>query len=67
MWGGREGTEYDGSKDLLAAHQRYAEGIDTVAGYLNAATRSIPVCTTGGQDAASVIAGWGPDVTYWLR
>ncbi|MFE5774583.1 xylose isomerase [Brachybacterium sp. NPDC056505] len=34
MWGGREGAEYDGSKDLLAAHQRYAEGIDTVAGYI---------------------------------
>lgn len=34
MWGGREGSEYDGSKDLLAAHQRYAEGIDTVAGYI---------------------------------
>src|SRR5690606_12124607 len=34
MWGGREGAEYDGSKDLFAAHQRYAEGIDTVAGYI---------------------------------
>ncbi len=43
----------------------------TVAGYLAAATRSIPVPGGGGaadgQDAASVIAGWGPDVTYWLR
>lgn len=39
----------------------------TVAGYLNAATRSIPVPGADGQDAASVIAGWGPDVTYWLR
>ena len=39
----------------------------TVAGYLNAATRCIPVRTADGQDAASVIAGWGPDVTYWLR
>jgi len=34
MWGGREGTEYDNSKDLYTAHQRYAEGIDTVAGYI---------------------------------
>jgi xylose isomerase len=34
MWGGREGAEYDGSKDLKAAHDRYAEGIDTVAGYI---------------------------------
>ncbi len=34
MWGGREGAEYDASKDLWAAHQRYAEGIDTVAGYI---------------------------------
>ena len=34
MWGGREGSEYDSSKDLYAALQRYAEGIDTVAGYI---------------------------------
>src|SRR3954447_19784134 len=34
MWGGREGAEYDSAKDLYAAHQRYAEGIDTVAGYI---------------------------------
>jgi xylose isomerase len=34
MWGGREGTEYDNSKDLYDAHERYAEGIDTVAGYI---------------------------------
>ena len=34
MWGGREGAEYDAAKDLWAAHQRYAEGIDTVAGYI---------------------------------
>ena len=34
MWGGREGVEYDSSKDLLAALDRYAEGIDTVAGYI---------------------------------
>jgi xylose isomerase len=34
MWGGREGTEYDNSKDLHSAHARYAEGIDTVAAYI---------------------------------
>ena len=34
MWGGREGAEYDSAKDLYAAHQRYAEGIDTVAAYI---------------------------------
>lgn len=34
MWGGREGAEYDASKDLYAAHQRYADGIDTVAAYI---------------------------------
>ncbi|WP_157361904.1 xylose isomerase [Haloechinothrix halophila] len=34
MWGGREGTEYDGAKDLHAAHERYAEGIDTVAAHI---------------------------------
>ncbi|NMR19278.1 xylose isomerase [Cellulomonas fimi] len=34
MWGGREGAEYDAAKDLKAAHDRYKEGIDTVAGYI---------------------------------
>jgi xylose isomerase len=34
MWGGREGSEYDGSKDLHAALDRYREGVDTVAGYI---------------------------------
>ena len=34
MWGGREGAEYDGSKDLHAALERYKEGVDTVAGYI---------------------------------
>jgi xylose isomerase len=34
MWGGREGAEYDAAKDLFAAHERYAEGIDTVAAYI---------------------------------
>ncbi|NKY40951.1 xylose isomerase [Cellulomonas septica] len=34
MWGGREGAEYDSAKDLKAAHDRYAEGIDTVAAYI---------------------------------
>ncbi|XBH20771.1 xylose isomerase [Jonesiaceae bacterium BS-20] len=34
MWGGREGTEYDGAKDLHAALDRYREGVDTVAAYI---------------------------------
>ncbi len=34
MWGGREGAEYDGSKDLYAALDRYREGLDTVAAYI---------------------------------
>ena len=34
MWGGREGAEYDTSKDLYAAFARYKEGLDTVAGYI---------------------------------
>ena len=29
MWGGREGTEYDSSKDLHDAFSRYKEGLDT--------------------------------------
>ncbi|AZI59131.1 xylose isomerase [Nakamurella antarctica] len=34
MWGGREGAEYDGSKDIHAALNRYREGVDLVAGYI---------------------------------
>ncbi len=34
MWGGREGHEYEGSKDVKSALDRYAEGIDTVAAYI---------------------------------
>lgn len=34
MWGGREGSEYDGSKDIAAAMDRMREGVDTVAGYI---------------------------------
>ena len=34
MWGGREGAEYDSSKDLNAAFERYKEGLDAVAGYI---------------------------------
>jgi xylose isomerase len=34
MWGGREGSEYDGSKDLNAALERYREGVDSAAGYI---------------------------------
>jgi xylose isomerase len=36
MWGGREGAEYDGSKDLYGAFERYKEGLDTVAGHIKA-------------------------------
>ena len=32
--GGREGSEYDGSKDVNAALDRYREGVDTVAGHI---------------------------------
>jgi hypothetical protein len=56
---------------LIPDWPRVAERWDavhlTVAGYLAAATRCILVRTTDGADAASVIGGWGPDVTYWLR
>jgi xylose isomerase len=33
LWGGREGSEVDGAKDLKAALDRYREGIDTLAAY----------------------------------
>ncbi len=34
FWGGREGSEYDGAKDVQAALERYREGIDLLAGYV---------------------------------
>jgi xylose isomerase len=33
LWGGREGAEVDGAKDLKAALDRYRESIDTLAQY----------------------------------
>ena len=36
FWGGREGSEYDGAKDVQAALDRYREGIDLLAGYVKA-------------------------------
>jgi xylose isomerase len=34
FWGGREGAEYDGSKDIRAALDRYREGLDLLASYV---------------------------------
>ena len=34
FWGGREGGEYDGAKDVRAALDRYREGIDMLAAYV---------------------------------
>jgi xylose isomerase len=34
FWGGREGAESDGAKDIRAALDRYREGIDALAGYV---------------------------------
>ncbi|WP_216216095.1 xylose isomerase [Amycolatopsis aidingensis] len=34
LWGGREGSETDAAKDVPAALDRYAEGIDTLAQYV---------------------------------
>src|SRR3954447_1019938 len=36
LWGGREGTEVDVAKDLVADLDRYAESIDTLAAYSEA-------------------------------
>ena len=34
LWGGREGSESGGSKDVSAALDRYREGLDTLCGYV---------------------------------
>jgi xylose isomerase len=34
VWGGREGAESDGAKDMRAALDRYKEGLDTLASYV---------------------------------
>lgn len=43
MWGGREGAEYDGSKNVHAALERYKEGIDTVAAYIKEKNYSLRI------------------------
>jgi xylose isomerase len=34
LWGGREGSEYDGSKDVRAALDRYREGMNLLTAYV---------------------------------
>jgi xylose isomerase len=34
LWGGREGSEYDGAKDVRAALDRYAEGLNLLTSYV---------------------------------
>jgi xylose isomerase len=34
MWGGREGAESDAAKDLMAAHDRFKEAVDTLCQYV---------------------------------
>lgn len=34
LWGGREGSEYDSAKDVVAALERYREALDLVCEYL---------------------------------
>ncbi|PSK99790.1 xylose isomerase [Haloactinopolyspora alba] len=34
MWGGREGSESDGAKDVAAALERYREAVDLIAEYI---------------------------------
>jgi len=34
MWGGREGSESDAAKDVVAALERYREGVDLIAQYI---------------------------------
>jgi xylose isomerase len=34
LWGGREGSEYDGAKNVRAALDRYKEGLDTLCQYV---------------------------------
>ncbi|HEX6682912.1 MAG TPA: xylose isomerase [Candidatus Limnocylindrales bacterium] len=34
LWGGREGTEYDGAKDVRDALDRYAEGLNLLTSYV---------------------------------
>jgi xylose isomerase len=34
LWGGREGSEYDGSKDVRAALDRYREAMNILTGYV---------------------------------
>ncbi|MBD3943921.1 hypothetical protein IF188_19700 [Microbacterium sp. NEAU-LLC] len=58
---GREGRWVIPDWTAVAAE---ADGVHlTVRGYLSAATRLIDV----DGDAASVLAGWNPDETYWFR
>jgi hypothetical protein len=48
--------------DWVAVAAEYDAVHLTVGAYLEAATRALPVT----DDAATMVAGWDPDATYWL-
>lgn len=65
VWGeatGREGGWV--MPDWLAAADSGIDAVHlTVGGYLAAAGRALPITST----QATVLGGWNPDATYWLR
>jgi xylose isomerase len=63
MWGGREGAEYDSSKDLWAAFARYKEGLDTVAGYIKEQGYDLPSSRSRTSPAAT--SSCRPSATRW--
>lgn len=58
---GREGTWYIPDWKAVAADWDAVHV--SVAGYLTTATQAIPLA---GGDAATMLAGWNPDQTWWL-
>jgi xylose isomerase len=66
MWGGREGSEYDGSKDLSAALDRMKEGVDTAAGYIKDKGYGLRIALSPSRTNPAVTSSSRRSVTAWL-
>lgn len=65
MWGGREGSEYDGAKDVNAALDRYREGVDTVAAYIKEQGYDLKIALEPKPNEPRGTSCCRPSATHW--
>jgi hypothetical protein len=65
MWGGREGSEYDGSKDVYSAMERYKEGLNDRRLYQVARLRPAHRTRAQAERSHAVTSSCPPSATRW--